>query len=187
MAIDFRKVTKKPLIAVTGVVVLMVAVALVWALKDTPNKGSGVIPSTSPSKTVATSADKQNVTVSGSASSSSSAQPAKTPGSSTATLEAPSGTFVSNHRPNLSGSPTPSQEQSVCNTTPGATCYLQFVKDGVTKTLSEQTTDSLGAAYWTWDVKQSGFTIGSWQVTAIASLNGQVKTTKDSLSLEVQP
>lgn len=112
----------------------------------------------------------------------------KLPSSSPSTsqpLKAPSGTFVSNHRPSLSGSS--SQEQSVCNTTPGANCYIQFTKGNLVKTLPVQTVGSSGSVYWNWDVQSAGFSPGPWQITAIASANGQTLTTQDSQPLEVQP
>ena len=107
---------------------------------------------------------------------------------STAALVAPSGTFVSNHRPSLSGAGgVPSGEQSVCNTTPGANCTITFTNGGIIKTLAAQVVSSGGFTSWTWDVKQAGLTQGSWQITATATLNGQSQSTNDSLALEVQP
>jgi hypothetical protein len=104
-----------------------------------------------------------------------------------ATLIAPTGTFVSNHRPNLSGSPAPNEEQSTCNTTPGATCQISFTYNGVTKSLPEQTADSGGATYWTWSLQEIGLTEGSWQIQATARLNGKTLTGSDALKLDVQP
>lgn len=143
------------------------------------------IPSKGPViKKSASSPDKvTNTTGSDTPQSDKSAQPAVP----ATTLTAPTGTFVSNHRPSLSGSPLLRQEKSVCNTTPGATCYMLFMKDGVAKQLATQTADNTGSTYWLWDVSQAGFTQGSWQITAVATLNGQTATANDSLPLEVQP
>lgn len=94
---------------------------------------------------------------------------------------------MSNHRPSLSGSDLLKQEKSVCNSTPGATCYILFMKDGVAKQLDPQVIDNTGSTYWTWDVNQAGFTPGSWKITAVASLNGQTLSRDDGLALEVQP
>ncbi len=102
-------------------------------------------------------------------------------------LYAPYGDFVSNHHPNLNGSPAPSQETSVCNTTPGAKCSIKFTKGSVTTSLPSQTTDSKGSTYWTWDVKKAGLTSGNWIIEAVATLNGKIKTTHDPLPLSVQP
>jgi hypothetical protein len=107
--------------------------------------------------------------------------------SANVSLLTPSGTLVSNHRPSLSGTSSPSSEQSVCNTTPGAVCYIEFTKDNEVKKLPAQTTDPTGATFWSWDVKQAGLSVGSWKITAIVTLNGQSKSFTDSLSLEIQP
>ena len=113
---------------------------------------------------------------------------AQTTNQSSSTLQAPFGSFVSNHSPNLSGSPAPSEEQSICNTTPGASCTMTFTNsDGVVKTLPAQTADSNGSAIWAWDVKTAGFTVGDWKIIATASLNGQSKSASDQLPLKVQP
>lgn len=111
-----------------------------------------------------------------------------TSGNSTGqTLLAPEGVFVSNHHPNLSGSPAPSTLNSTCSTTPGATCKITFTMGSVVKSLSAQTTDRGGSAYWNWKLQDVGLTAGSWQVQAVAHLNGQTKTTTDALLLEVSP
>jgi hypothetical protein len=107
--------------------------------------------------------------------------------SSSAALIQPSGAFVSNHKPNLGGSPAPSSEQSVCNTTPGAKCSITFTKDSITKTLESKVADSSGSVYWSWDVKSLGLSAGSWEIAATSSLNSQTLTSKDSLALEVRP
>ena len=101
---------------------------------------------------------------------------------------APHGNFISNHHPNLDGNPAPSSIQSVCNTTPGARCHIEFTnQEGVVKNLAAQTTDSTGATYWNWDVAQAGFTVGSWKVKVIAVLNGQTTTANDAQNMEVEP
>jgi hypothetical protein len=104
-----------------------------------------------------------------------------------ASLASPSGTFVSNHRPSLSGANgVPSSEQSVCNTTPGASCYITFTNGDIVKTLASQKANNNGVVIWNWDVKDAGFTEGSWQITATATFNGTTKSTNDSLKFEVR-
>jgi hypothetical protein len=170
------------------VAILLVAAIVYTFLANRPNHGSGVIPTTAPTKApVATPIKEQAAEPSNSEKNSSSSGNSTTSPTAGAILEAPSGTFVSNHHPNLSGSPAPSQEQSVCNTTPGATCYIKFTNGSIVKTLAVETIDANGAAYWSWDVNKAGFTAGDWQITAVASLNGQTKTASDSLTLQVQP
>ena len=102
-----------------------------------------------------------------------------------AELKDPTGTFVSNHHPNLGGSPAPNEIQSVCVTTSGAYCEIIFTKDSVTKSLPKQLTDRGGAAYWTWKLQDIGLTKGSWQVQAKATLGSQTKTADDAATLEV--
>ncbi len=99
-------------------------------------------------------------------------------------LITPSGNFVSNHHPSLNNSPS---LQSVCVTTPGATCHITFTKDGVVKALSTETADRGGAVYWTWKLQDIGITAGSWRVTAEATWGSQTKSASDTLSLEVAP
>lgn len=106
--------------------------------------------------------------------------------SPSAPLQDPYGSFVSNHRPNLGGSPAPNEMQSICNTTPGASCEIIFSKDGIIKKLPAQTTDKAGAAYWTWKLQAVGLTEGVWKVEAKATLNGQSKTAADPVALEVK-
>lgn len=101
-------------------------------------------------------------------------------------LLAPSGNFVSNHRPNLSGSPAPNSINSVCTTTPGASCKIEFTKDSVTKSLPAQTTDSSGSTYWNWKLQDIDLTEGSWKIEAVSSLNGQSLRASDALNLEVR-
>lgn len=100
----------------------------------------------------------------------------------------PTGDFISNHSPNLSGSPAPSSVQSVCNTSPGAMCRIEFTNsDGIVKTLAAQKTDTNGATYWNWDVKTAGFTVGTWTIKVIAELHGQTTTATEAQALKVGP
>lgn len=100
-------------------------------------------------------------------------------------LITPYGTFVSNHYPSLSGSSAPSQEESTCTTTPGASCYIQFTKNDAVKKLATQITDDTGMTSWTWDVKKSGFTIGDWKITAVASSGNNSKSRQDTILLSI--
>ncbi len=100
-------------------------------------------------------------------------------------LIAPSGNFVSNHHPNLSGSPAPNQISSDCNTTPGAVCQITFTKGPLVKSLLAQTTDASGTTYWSWKLDDVGLTAGTWQVRAIATLNGKSLDMKDAMNLDV--
>lgn len=145
-----------------------------------PNKSSISNPSDTPNEVAdnATSDQSSDKTVAGSGAS-----------SDTITVTSqPTGSFVSNHKPSLSGKDgVPSSMQSACNTNPGATCTIRFVKDNTVKTLPAKIADSYGVVLWDWDVNKSGFEVGSWQIIAVASGGGQEKTTTDSINLEVQP
>jgi len=101
------------------------------------------------------------------------------------TLIAPSGDFVSDHHPNLSGSPAPNSMTSVCNTTPGATCQISFTMGSTVKSLPIQTTDPGGTTYWNWTLQQIGLTQGTWTIKATSSLNGNSLSASDVMSLVV--
>jgi len=94
-------------------------------------------------------------------------------------LTAPFGSFVSNHNPNLNNS-AQDFELSSCETTAGASCYIEFTNNsGSTISLPTETTDTQGVASWNWYVSDKGFTVGTWHIKAVATLNGQTKTTID--------
>jgi hypothetical protein len=103
----------------------------------------------------------------------------------TAALVSPSGNFVSNHKPGQNGAPN--SETSVCDTTPGASCYIQFTNNDTTKKLDAQTASADGVAIWYWNVKDAGFSAGSWKVSAVATFNGQTQTSNDVVTLEINP
>ncbi len=105
-----------------------------------------------------------------------------------ASLIKPYGTFVSNHAPSLKNeNGVPSAEQSICQGTPGANCYISFTKNGSVKNLPIQKLDSSGSTQWNWDVKKSGFNVGEWKITAVSTLNGKTYSTTDALNLSVKP
>lgn len=105
--------------------------------------------------------------------------------SSGVTLAVPTGNFVSDHHPNLSGHPAPNQMASSCTTTPGASCKIAFTSNGVTKSLAPETTDSGGSVYWNWTLQSAGLTQGTWSIEAIATLNDNTKTASDPQNLVV--
>jgi hypothetical protein len=181
-----RKLSRNTILAVT-VGVLILGGIIIFAFHE-PNKGSGIIPSKDTAAFKPASSASSATTPSASnqtdyTSTKYNDQPAPASGS----LLVPNGTFVSNHRPSLSGSDAQQAEQSTCNTTPGASCYIQFTKDSVVKTLQAQVIDNSGATYWSWNIKDSGFSEGTWKVTAIATLNGQTTTANDGIDLVVAP
>jgi hypothetical protein len=101
---------------------------------------------------------------------------------------APTGDFVSDHHPNLGGSPAPNTETSSCTTTVGVECQIRFTMNGVTKELPVQTTDGDGSTLWSnWTLQSIGLTQGSWQVTAVAINGSNEVTAQDPLQLVVAP
>jgi hypothetical protein len=105
--------------------------------------------------------------------------------SSSQPLESPYGSFVSNHYPGQNGSNL--DEVSVCNTTPGASCYIKFSNGSITTQLPTQVTNNAGVTSWTWNIgSDAHLTSGQWQITAVASLNGQFLYTNDPMMMIVQ-
>lgn len=163
------------------ILALLVGSTIYYAHKRSPTVKT-IIPSQTPTQ------PSTSNSLTNSANQANSASSEKTiPTNAQSVLGVPTGTFVSNHQPSLSGSPSSKQEQSTCNTSPGATCDIEFSKNGITKALGAKTADSSGAVYWTWNIQDSGLTAGPWKITAKASLNGQTKTAEDSLELNIQP
>lgn len=99
-------------------------------------------------------------------------------------VDAPYGAFVSNHFPGANGSPN--NEVSACNTTPGATCYIEFTKGSIVKTLPAKAIDSTGAVSWSWNISDAGLSSGKWQIKAIAQAGDSTKTTTDPIDLTIQ-
>lgn len=157
-------------------------VASVSTPNTTPASGDKSAGGSSSASNSGSSSDKGG-SVAGTGTGSSGSSSASPP--TTAALIAPYGTFVSNHRPGQNGSPT--TEQSVCTTTPGASCNITFTNSaGVVKSLGAQTVGSSGSAYWNWNVTGSDLAPGTWKVAATATFNGQAKTTTDATSLEIE-
>ena len=93
----------------------------------------------------------------------------------------PEGNFVSSHRLTSRSDIV----ESVCTTTPGATCEITFKQGNDTKSLGKKTTNQSGAASWVWTPASVGLYAGSWEITAIATLGGNQNTAKDPLNLEM--
>lgn len=98
----------------------------------------------------------------------------------------PTGTFVSNHHPNLGGQPAPNIISSTCTTTPGVACQIKFTSGSITKTLESQVTNSDGNTSWTWNLNDIGLTVGDWKVTAVATNGHKVTTADDSMLLSIK-
>ncbi len=197
MAKEFKKSRKTkyftPQKVVLGILGLLLLIGILEATNTThvlhKPKTISTIPVTNPTTTDSTPSKSSNgtsTTTTTTTPSSNTTAPAKTPTNAPSAdngkLLEPTGNFVSNHHP---GSATSTAEQSVCNTSSGATCYIEFSKGSDVKVLPTKTADSNGAAFWDWDVKDAGLSSGSWQIKAVVSLGGQTKTAIDNLSLDV--
>jgi hypothetical protein len=185
MAISKTKSTPKSKLILVALLVVLIAIAG-YVTYSHYHKSGNIIPS----KTSGSTAKPSSKSSSTSSSSTTASQPSSAksspppaPASGAGPIQ-PTGPFVSNNTPGQNGAPT--TEVSVCNTTPGASCYIEFTNGGITKKLTSQTTDSNGAAGWSWDIKDAGLTSGSWKITAIASYNGQSSSASDPVNLEVQ-
>lgn len=97
----------------------------------------------------------------------------------------PSGTFVSNHKPNLSGSPAPNSMSSTCKTTPGAYCEIRFVNLNTTRSLPKKIADSSGNVYWSWTLQEINLYQGEWSIYAVANIGSNSVQENDSLNLDV--
>lgn len=191
-----RRSLKKPLLIAGGVILVAAAVVVALELTNTTHlfhkpkvsahetASQNTKGETGDSSTTTPSTSSQSTSDTGSTQSTTPTSPTGTQqkegGSTSATLLMPSGTFVSNHRANLS-----STESSVCTTTPGASCKIVFTNGSLTKELPTQATDAGGSTYWDWKLQDIGLTAGSWHVQAVATLNGQTKTADDATSLVV--
>jgi hypothetical protein len=196
-----RKSTRKPttrkkyLLIFVAVLVLAAIVMTILELTNTTyifHKKSvpAIIPtaSTSHTKSSAKTSNEKSVTPSATAistpQSSKVASSAGGSSNSTTVLAQPYGDLVSNHEPGQNGSNT--DEVSTCNTTAGASCYIQFTNTANNQTtkLPVQTTGDDGSTTWSWNANI--LSSGKWQVTAVASLNGQTKSVTDPTQLEIQ-
>lgn len=98
-------------------------------------------------------------------------------------LESPGtySTFASYYSPNLS-----TRENTTCVATPGAQCTVEFTQGSITKSLTPQTTDSTGSAYFYWSPSSAELSPGAWTIVLKATLNGASKTAQDSQTLQVK-
>lgn len=173
----------------------MVAIIVVAAIAAWATNGFGliepstpqVIPAKQPDTATNPSTPSTDKTPAQNGSSSQNTKEPATNSSSPASslpLYAPHGEFVSNHNPGKNGSPT--QETSVCNTTPGASCYITFTNGSISTKLPTKTADSSGTVYWYWDVKDDAhLSNGSWTIKAVATNGTDTKTTTDDIPLRI--
>lgn len=169
-----------------GIAAILIADIVLGLVHHKPKLAT--IPSVSPTdKTSSQSLSPDNTSnnnPSGSSNGTSSSEKSVSSGAAQVLTLSAAQTLVSNHHPGENGSP--STEQSACQTTPGATCYIEFTQNGLTRKLDAKTADNNGLVVWDWDIKDAGLSSGQWEIIAVASLNGQVKTSSDPSPLEIQ-
>lgn len=177
MRISNKKTRRTPLIVASVVLLLFITAGLFYLYRsNTLNEADENLTSTQESGGGITSGKENTKGASN--------QPAPTPDSNVMPAT-PTGTFVSNHRPNLSGSPAPNTIASTCTTTPGSECTIEFTKGDITKTLPKKVADVNGNTSWDWKLQDIGLVVGEWQVTAVASNGDNRVKASDSMPLLV--
>lgn len=168
----------KIIIAAIAIVIFLVAITMVLAIYLPKSKAATTTPQINSSKSTINNSGATSSSKDGSQTTPAVIDPGVTP-------REPTGTFISNHHPNLSGSPAPNTESSTCTTTPGANCEIRFTNGAVTKSLDVKKTDSDGNASWDWNLNDIGLTVGEWNITAIATNDSKTATATDSMLLSV--
>lgn len=198
-----KRANKKQITTLVIAVLALIAVGAAAYVRDTrPTKSSNSATVNPKTDTAASSKDVNNNhpgqgSAAGGNNSSSTATPSPAPTTdpkySSSTLAAPIGKpLVSNHTVSRSGTdPSNSpQEDSSCNTVPGATCYIQFTSSNgsVVKKTAAVTADENGVADIAWSAIQdpTNLAADTWTVIAVASSNGQTATS-GSEKLVVNP
>lgn len=190
----FNKIFTNSRRSTLAIVAALVLIAgAIWYYESPSHRANLTIPSTSSqpthsqthqnSKKSPGAMTPSSVNQSASAPTKSTKDGGQPPSNSDVALLSPWGNFVSNHNP---GNGSPTTETSVCNTTPGATCYIKFTNGDQTRELGVKVADVNGTTIWNWDVANGGFSSGSWQITAIASLNNHSVTSTDTRMLVIQ-
>lgn len=194
-----QKHSRKKLLLIIGAVILVLAAVLAMLeftntthlfhaapakdFETQPNKPGRTVNSTTKGEDTLSNAKKNDNTANQTAPlPEDTKQNNTTPGITGELIIPTNSTFVSNHRPQGNSDDL----QSVCNTSPGATCQMNFTNGGTTKSLPAQATDRGGAAYWTWKPSQIGLTPGTWTIQATATAGSQSKSATDTISLEVK-
>ena len=180
-----QKTTNRKALIFTIILVVLVIAGAVFAYATVQRNNQSTTPPNTSNSTEPEAGDANDT--SGSISSPDADDtPVQTP-PNTVAPQTPTGTFVSNHHPNLSGSPSPNAMNSTCTTTSGVMCNITFTKDGKTLSLDNKQADANGSVVWNWNLQDLGFTTGTWTVTAIATNGDKTASTVDSMTLEVQP
>jgi len=141
------------------------------------SSSAGTSSSVSPKQSSTITSSQNTISATSSSGSSGANQPAQ---EGSGTLISPWGDFVSDHNTAYGSS-----EESVCNTSPGATCFIQFTQGATVEKLPTEVANNSGSVYWNWQVTSNNFNTGNWQIEAITTLNGQTQTATDKLFLDI--
>jgi cytoskeletal protein RodZ len=188
MLIKQKSSNRKKIILIVAVVLLLVAGVILYLAqtRTTTNTSPSSTGSTQKSKTTTKDSSNSSGSISTPKDSNTTNTPPPQP-SSSVTPQIPTGTFVSNHHPNLGGSPAPNEMDSTCTTTAGAYCKITFTNNGAVLSLPSKQADANGNVSWTWKLQDIGLIKGSWTVTAIATNGDKTSSVADPMPLEVQP
>lgn len=100
--------------------------------------------------------------------------------------DVPTGSFLSSHRLSVSGDGgLPTDARSVCHTSPGATCVIDFTMGGTTKSLAAQPVDASGTTAWDWSPSDIGLTPGHWEVRIVAENAAGRQSVDEAIGLDV--
>jgi hypothetical protein len=188
MKIKTNNTNKKKIIIISSTIFVVLAIfsgVLLYRQSTTKEAASPVLPMTTSSNKSSTTTESSTTETKTDGTTSQGGSITSTKADASITPAVPTGTFVSNHRPNLSGSPAPNVVSSTCITTPGVQCKLSFTKGTTVLSLDIKTTDSNGNASWEWNVNTPGLTVGDWTVTATAINGTKTATATDSMKLSV--
>ena len=176
-----KSTSRKPWLLIGGIILLIILALVVTELTNTTHIfHTSTEPSTTNTSVNNTTTNTKPSTVKSTPGSG--AKSTNPTSASSVSLQSPyQSTYVSNHSP----ATVNDRLQSVCVTSPGANCVIEFTMNGVTKSLAATKADSSGSAYWAWSPKQLGLTTGQWTASAKVTLNGQSKTSSDTIPLEV--
>lgn len=99
----------------------------------------------------------------------------------------PTGPFVNTHRFSLDGNDAPGAGQSICRTSPGATCTVSFLTGAgdVAASLDPQTVPAQGVVSWDWSPARIGLGAGSYEIEVTATRGDHEIVVRDASELIV--
>lgn len=173
---------KRKSLYVLCAIVIFALIVIVWKSLGSSNKTQDTSVSTGTSSQNQTGGERgQNSSQSSNETQDKSQKQVSNTPVENASLQTPTGSFVSNHHPTTSSQSI----ESVCSTNQGATCDIKLTMGSAYKTLGTKTVGTNNSVTWVWSPSSIGLSSGTWQVMAIAELNGAQKTSNDPINLVV--